>query len=899
MNSIPMGLNMPIDKFRERRISFIAAAILIAVTFVAGIAVFVVMQRHAESLLVKTLQLTLQNRIEQIQLNIDEHTTSAITIATRPFIIQQFQVLATQIDNKPAIQALTRAASSFLPMGFSHITFYTTNGQELAAAGRALESPDLDVPLTQNKAERLLWKDHAVLKTEAAIQDHGLLLGRVVAEAPLSKLDEMFTRVNDLGKTGEIAMCAPLPDTEQFMQCLPSLLSGKVFKHQPRLVKGVPLPMHYALKNQTGIAATKDYRGANVIAAYAPVGKLSLGLVLKIDTAELYAPVWHQLPYVAALLVVSVAIGILLLRTLVGPLVRKVVRSEQETRDAIAQLRDSETRNRSVLDNIDEGILTIDVDGNIETFNPAAEQMFGYSQAEILGKNWSVLLPEHPDIHRQSVEAKKQRLAGESLFRPGHEVMARRKDGSMYPAGLRISAMHLGERVYYIGTFRDLTLQKADEKKILHLANHDALTNLPNRNLLQDRIAQAIYQAHRHGMQLAVMFIDLDNFKNINDSLGHDVGDALLKAVALRLSESVREDDTVARQGGDEFIVVLTNITGPNDATFVANKILQTLQMPFTLAERELHTNASIGIAIYPHDGTQAETLLKNSDTAMYHAKDSGRHSYQFFTEQMNTRAAERLLLENSLRRALARGEMQLYYQPIVTLLDGTVVAVEALLRWRHPELGFISPDRFIPIAEESGLIVSIGEWVLQTACRQLVAWQQQGAQLQRITVNLSPRQFRQKDLAEHFGNIIAATGMSPTYLGLEVTEGLIMENPELAISTLDKLRQQGIEISLDDFGTGYSSLSHLKRFPINKLKIDKSFIRDIAVDPNDEALVAAIIAMAHNLGVQVVAEGVETQAQLAFIKQHLCDEYQGFYFSKPVPADKLALCLFGKPPAT
>jgi diguanylate cyclase (GGDEF)-like protein len=414
------------------------------------------------------------------------------------------------------------------------------------------------------------------------------------------------------------------------------------------------------------------------------------------------------------------------------------------------------------------------------------------------------------------------------------------------------------------------------------------LTDLPNRSLVQDRIQQTIAWARRAEAQFAIMFIDLDKFKNINDTLGHDVGDQLLQMVAQRLTESLRAEDTVGRQGGDEFIVLLASLSAAEDSAVVAQKILGTLAAPFVINGQDLRTGASLGIAVYPQDGEDVETLLKNSDRAMYHAKEAGRSNYQFFAKEMNTVAAERLLLESSLRQAIDRNELLLHYQPLVNIADGRIIATEALVRWNHPELGLISPVRFIPIAEDSGVIVPLGDWVLRQACYQLKLWRELGIPLQRMAVNLSPHQFRQKHLFRNFIQILEETGVDPHWLGLEITENVIMENPEDAIATLGELKALGIELSLDDFGTGYSSLSYLKRFPIDKLKIDQSFVRDITTDADDEGLVAAIIVMAHQLDIRVVAEGVETEAQLAFLREHDCDEYQGYFFSRPKPASDL-----------
>lgn len=545
----------------------------------------------------------------------------------------------------------------------------------------------------------------------------------------------------------------------------------------------------------------------------------------------------------------------------------------------------TEERTRALLNNIDEGIASISADGIIEVFNPGAARIFGYPSEEVLGKNISMLMPEpersaHDGYLKQYLETGDAHIIG-----IGREVIAQRKDGERFPMDLRVSEFSLDGRRQFIGIMRDITERKSAEAKIIHLANHDGLTNLPNRNLVQDRIQQTISWAQRANSQFAVMFIDLDKFKVINDSLGHDTGDQLLQTVAQRLSTSLRVGDTVGRQGGDEFIVLLANLSAPEDAALVAQKILCNLAHPYLINGHDLYTSASIGIAVFPQDGNTVDTLLKNSDTAMYHAKDAGRSNYQFFTQAMNAAAAERLLLENSLHQAIERNELMLYFQPLVNMVDDSIVATEALLRWRHPHLGLISPDRFIPVAEDSGLIVPLGEWVFRQACTQLKLWHEMGINLPRMVINLSPRQFRQPHLVQTFSNILTETGIDPKCVGLEITESVIMENPEGSIVLLKQLRAMGIELSLDDFGTGYSSLSYLKRFPIDKLKIDQSFVRDITTDPNDEAMVAAIIVMAHRLNIRVVAEGVETEAQLNFLREHGCDQYQGYHFSKPLPA--------------
>jgi diguanylate cyclase (GGDEF)-like protein len=418
--------------------------------------------------------------------------------------------------------------------------------------------------------------------------------------------------------------------------------------------------------------------------------------------------------------------------------------------------------------------------------------------------------------------------------------------------------------------------------QIEHLAYHDAMTGLPNRPLFIDRLIVGLAQASRGGQKLAVFFLDLDRFKDINDSLGHSVGDALLKSVADRVRRCVREGDTVARFGGDEFTLMIPRIEAVEDAAKIAQKIIETLKIPFLINERELFVTTSIGISIYPSDGLDPETLVRNADTAMYRAKDQGRDNYQLYAPAMNARALERLALENMLRKALHNDELVLHYQPVIDPTAQALVSVEALLRWRHPQLGLLSPAHFISVAEISGLIVPIGEWVLKTACKQLRAWQKKTHPDLLMSVNLSARQFQAPDLLAQVRVAIENSGIAPGTLQLEITESNAMQNADNTIYTLRELKELGVKIAMDDFGTGYSSLNYLKRFPIDTLKLDQSFVRDICSDASDAAIVSAVITLSHSLNLTVVAEGVETAEQLAFLVQERCDLIQGFYFSHP-----------------
>ncbi|HUP59889.1 MAG TPA: EAL domain-containing protein [Thermoanaerobaculia bacterium] len=479
-----------------------------------------------------------------------------------------------------------------------------------------------------------------------------------------------------------------------------------------------------------------------------------------------------------------------------------------------------------------------------------------------------------------------------------------------------LGAMRSEAYVSYIG-FIEVLLQSAlaigmiaclleDEREaaelaaseIEHLAYHDALTGLPNRPLFIDRLIVSLAQATRGRYELAVLFLDLDRFKDINDSLGHSVGDMLLKSLSDRIKRCVREGDTVARFGGDEFTLLIPRVEQVEDAAKIAQKIIETVKIPFNIHEHELFVTASIGLSIFPTDGIDAETLVRNADTAMYRAKEQGRDHYQLYAPAMNARALERLALENMLRKAITQNELVLHYQPLIDTQTRTVIGAEALVRWRHPDLGLLLPGHFISTAETSGLIVPIGEWVLRTACNQARAWERKNPGFV-VSVNLSARQFQQPDLLDQIRKAIDGAGIEPSRLQLEITESNAMQNAQNTIRTLRELKALGIRIAMDDFGTGYSSLSYLKRFPIDVLKLDSTFINDVTTDPSAAAIVSAVIVMAHSLGLKVVAEGVETEAQLEFLVRESCDVLQGFLFSSPVPADVMEQRLSGVAPVS
>jgi diguanylate cyclase (GGDEF)-like protein/PAS domain S-box-containing protein len=555
----------------------------------------------------------------------------------------------------------------------------------------------------------------------------------------------------------------------------------------------------------------------------------------------------------------------------------------------ITERRESEEKSRLAFEAIrhsGEGIVMTDADRRIISANPAFEAMTGYAAAEVIGKTSEILFANH----QQEGFLDEMRRSLDSAGHWQGEVWSRRRNGEVYPEWLGISAVREadGRARYYVHIFSDMTERKAAQKRIEFLAHHDPLTELPNRLLLRDRMAQAMARASRTRTRAALMFLDLDRFKKINDSLGHPVGDALLKAIAERLKGCVRESDTISRQGGDEFIIVLGDVRDSEAVARVADKIHQLMGQPFAVGNHSLITSFSIGVALFPDDGEDFDALLQKADTAMYHAKEAGRNSHRFFTEQMNLQVVEHMTLETRLRHALDKGEFVLHYQPQLDLQERAIVGIEALVRWNSPENGLVPPAKFIPVAEESGLIVHIGAWVLREACRQAKAWQHAGLPPLVVAVNLSAIQFRRLDLVNTVIDALVLSDLDSQWLELELTESILLQDTEATLDTVRRLKALGLKLSVDDFGTGYSSLAYLKRFAVDKLKIDRSFVRDLLTDPDDAAIVRAIIQMAHSLKLKTIAEGVESEELCNLLSLFRCDEVQGYWLARPLPADEL-----------
>ncbi len=753
-------------------------------------------------------------------------------------------------------------------------------------------------------------------------------------------------------------------------------------------------PMQRALEGHTGVAVLRDYRGESVLAAYEPVAELGMGLVAKIDMAEVRRP-FIQAGLVALVVgVLVVTAGALMFVRVTQPVLARLEASERRRRalvehmgSAVAVLnlvedgtdfvfvdvnpaalridgftRDDMVNRRltavfpgaerygvlaaacrvaagggaerlamafyqddrisgwrdhafyrlptgevvhiwddvtdrkraeaglqmaaSVFNHTNEGILVTTPAGIIEQVNPAFTVITGFSADEAIGQTPAILRSDRqaPAFYRAMWQALRDQGRWQG------EIWNRRKNGEAYLEWLTVSAVkdEAGETSRYVAVFDDISELHEKEQRLRHQAYHDPLTGLPNRTLFIDRLDHAIAVAGRSDRPVAVLFLDLDRFKLVNDTLGHDVGDDLLKAVAQRLKHHLRRADTVARLGGDEFVVIQVDWTSPAEVSTLADKVLALLEEPVTVGGHDLHVGASIGIALYPADGADARELLKNADTAMYVVKEAGRSAYRFFDASMNQEAMERLTLEGALRGAIDRGELAVYYQPKVALASGAMVGAEALVRWHHPIHGTIVPDRFIPLAEETGLIVPLGEWVLRQVCHQVAQWSQAGLDPGPVAVNVSARQLALADFADRVAGILADEGVRPDRIDLEITETAIMRDSDRAAATLTTLSGIGLRVVLDDFGVGYSSLGYLKRLPITGLKMDRSFIHDVTEDHDAAALARGILDLARQLGIEVVAEGVETESQASFLHASGCRLAQGYLFARPMPAAQL-----------
>jgi len=885
-------------QFESHRIGLIGGLILVALTLASGIAVYAVMQRQTESILVRSLEASLQSDRRLFESEIEASVANALTVSTRPFVIHNLQLLKAEPGNATSRHALQQIADSFLPTGFAGVAFYDDHHNEIVRAGRLSTTPTLSVRLNTEAGTRLLWDGQLILQVIRDVVDaSGNRIGAATTESNLPQLTRAFAEAGTLGRTAELALCAPLG---RDMQCFPLTRSHQVFTHMARTIDGQPLPMSHALDGETGTVFTQDYRHEDVVAAHTPLGKLGLGMVLKIDQDELFGPVRQRLRVIVPLMSALVVAGILLLYGLVTPLVRKLVISRRETAQINARLRDVEERWRFALDSTGAGVWDQDIPANTILLSSRCKRMLGFADDEIGTRMDDWLQRIHPDDLPALMDARQPLFDGGSdTF--SNEHRKRCKDGSwkwIQTHGMVVARDANNAPTRVIGTYLDIDARRQAEETIQRQANFDPLTQLPNRRLFLDRLGQEIIKSRRTDLFLALLLVDLDEFKEVNDTLGHDVGDVLLQEAARRIRSCIRDADTVARLGGDEFTIILTDLSDRTHIENVAQKILGRLAEPFHLGDEVAYVTASIGITLYPGDAGDIDTLLKHADQAMYAAKKHGRNRFFYFTASLQEAAQTRLKLSRDLREAVAARQFVTHFQPIVELSTGRVHKAEALVRWLHPTRGLVNPMVFIPLAEETGLINDIGEWVFRESAQCAKAWSQTyGADFQ-VSVNMSPVQFRSEGRTRIKGWLrhLQDIGLSGPNLSIEITENLLLNAHAEVTEQLLWFRDAGIQVAIDDFGTGYSTLSYLKQFPIDYLKIDRSFVRDIETDPNDMALSRAIIVMAHELGLKVIAEGVETIGQRNLLAKAGCDYAQGYlYAGAPLPPHDFEAWLRGR----
>lgn len=752
------------------------------------------------------------------------------------------------------------------------------------------------------------------------------LLGVLVIDSDISNIVASTTDYHGLGETGETLLVQRRGEGEAHFLTparfdVPASQVRSIFNKET----GSPYRQSLSKENKllTGVV---DYTGNPVIAVTRYIDRVACGLIVQMRTDEAYAPI-YSLRNLLLTLIVLFSITVILVSLYIarsitlpisrltevatiissgnlskradvsaddetGVLARAFNRMTENLIHDINERRQAEEKFQSLLESAPDSIVIIEQTGEICLANLQVEKLFGYSSAELLGKLIEVLVPEihfpdRPGLH--SVPAAKGDT--QPIFKD-KELYGIHKDGTKFPIEISLAPIKTKAGLLTTIVIHDISARKRAEDRLVRQANFDALTGLPNRMLAADRLAQALAHARRKRLNVAVMFIDIDRFKNVNDTLGHSVGDRLLAEVARCLSDSVHEDDTVARLGGDEFLIILPELKTLASAEIVAERVLNALSRPFKLDDRELFTGASIGITGYPDDSDDADVLLRNADSAMYQAKEAGRNTFRFFTPEMNIRLLKRLEMESQLRYAMSREELSLCFQLQVDIKTGRLVGAEALLRWHNPELGTVAPDEFIPLAEETGLIVAIGEWVLMKACSTAVMWQQQVPEGIRVSVNVSAVQFTSADLTGKVYEALKTSGLPPSLLELEITERLLVEDNPSTSSILAQIKRMGVRLSLDDFGKGYSSLSYLKRFPFDVLKIDRTFISGVTTNPEDAALCRAITAMASSLNLSVVAEGVETQAQWDYLHSHGADLVQGYHISEPLGEEDFAALL-------
>ena len=871
-------------------INIVAALLVVGVGVVVGVAVFTLMRTNADVALQRNLVSGLALRVQWAVRDIRDARLRVRMVATRPFLADQLAAAPYQAD--AARNTMNRGLRAFLAMRLSALALYTNTGTLYAHVGTFMAHPVVDMPLRGELGTTLLWNEGRgfVLRVALPVYRRRAVVGWVVGDAPLPALGRLLLGARALRSAANVGLCGPAGSR---MTCFPNTFDpSQAFARMARSRAGAPLPMSYALAGRTGFVLTRNYLGHRVAAAYRPVADTGLGMVLTMDTAALYAPVYREFTIVLPLIVAVLATALLVLRWQLAPLVAELVASEHSAREAHARLKDTESYVQAVVNSVDEGIATISETGIVETFNPAMARLFGYAPEEVIGHNVSRLMPEphrshHDDYLRHYRETGEARVTG-----TGRELTGRRQDGSEFPIDLRVSEFYLGGKRRFIGTARDATGRKEAERRMEYVATHDALTDLPGRALIQARIDQLIRRAERSGQLFAVMFADLDHFKDVNDSLGHDQGDRFLRLVARRLQEALRAEDMVGRLSGDEFVILTAALVTPLDAALIADKLLRALSAPYLLGDHTLYCSASIGVALYPQDGRDVDTLLRHSDAAMYQAKRSGRGLYRCYDEAANATSGDEVQLASGLHKALSAGELVLYYRPVRAVGERTVVALETNLRWRHPEQGLLDGDDFLGIAEEAGLAVSLAEWALRQLGSEIARWRDRGLKTPPVYIRLGLRPFRDARLQESFAALLAGRDGYRGSVGVEIHEEDVMDDPRGALEALSGWRRHGVDVMLGDYGAGYSSLPYLKALAFRTVRLDASLTLDDSADAESIEGLTAIIATLRALDIAVVASHVTTPGQYEAMRRWGCDRYAGDLAGPLMRADGCAMCL-------
>ena len=871
-------------------INIVAALLVVGAGAIVGLTVFTVMRTNADVALRRNLVSELALRVQWAVRDIRDARLRVRMVATRPFLADQ--LAAARRHEGAALGRVEHGLRAFLAMRLSALALYTNAGTLYAHAGAFMAHPVVDMPLRGELGTTLLWNEGRgfVLRVALPVDRRRAVVGWVVGDAPLPTLGRLLLGARALRSAANIGLCGPAGTR---MACFPNTFDpSQAFARMARRRAGAPLPISYALAGHTGFIVTRNYLGHQVAAAYRPVANTGLGMVLTMDTAALYAPVYREFTVVLPLIMAVLAVALLVLRWQLAPLVADLVASERSAHEAHERLKDTESYVQAVVNSVDEGIATISETGIVETFNPAMARLFGYAPEEVIGHNVSLLMPEphrshHDDYLRHYRDTGEARVIG-----TGRELTGRRHDGSEFPIDLRVSEFYLGDKRRFIGTARDATGRKEAERRMEYVATHDTLTDLPGRALIQTRIDQLIRRAERSGQLFAVMFVDLDHFKDVNDSLGHDLGDRFLRLVARRLQEALRAEDMVGRLGGDEFVVLTAALVTPLDAALIADKLLRALSAPYLLEGHTLYCSASIGAALYPQDGRDVDTLLRHSDTAMYQAKRSGRGLYRCYDEAVNATSGDEVRLASGLHKALSAGELVLYYRPVRAVGDRTVVAVETALKWRHPEQGLLDGDDFLGIAEEAGLAVSLIEWVLRQVGSEIARWRDRSLKTAPVYIRLGSRPFRDARLQESFAALLTRGDGYLGSVGVEIREEDVMDDPQDALEALSCWRRHGVDVMLGDYGAGYSSLPYLKALAFRTVRLDASLTVDNSADTESIEGLTAIIATLHALGIAVVASHVATPEQYEAMRRWGCDRYVGDLAGPLMRADGCAMCL-------